>query len=390
MKSKNRKIFTALTALVMTFSMGTSISAETLLDISASKFVPSESSVILNYNPENNTYELVDEDGNTVLEDIENEEQETNEENAEVLTWGTTLKVEGGYKVNAVTTAPSSTSSSTTTTTTTIPGRYIARYRAEASSEAALYTTTKPITTTTKKTTTTTTTIKTTTTTKKTTTTTTTKKTTTTTTKSVYKGIDVSKHQGTINWTKVKNAGIDFVMIRAGYGKCADQVDPKFKENITGAQSAGIDCGVYWYSYALNTSDALQEATLCYNTIKNYKLTYPVAFDIEDPTQMNLTTTQISNIIKVFCDYLEYKKYYVSVYSFASMLNTKMNPSVLSAYDIWVAHINTSKPNYSGSYGMWQYSHTGRVNGISGDVDLDYAYKNYPGMIKGWKLNGNT
>ncbi len=208
------------------------------------------------------------------------------------------------------------------------------------------------------------------------------------TTKKVYKGIDVSRHQGNIDWKKVKAAGIEFVMIRAGYGMEDDQVDLKFHENIKAAQAVGIDCGVYWYSYAVNTSEALREAKLCHKTIKNYKLTYPVAFDIEDPSQAHLSMTEISNITKTFCDYLEDQKYFVSVYSYASMLNSKMNSSVLSKYDIWVAHTGVSKPNFSGKYGMWQYSWKGSVSGISTDVDLDYSYKYYPAIIKKNKLNG--
>jgi len=219
--------------------------------------------------------------------------------------------------------------------------------------------------------------------------TTTTTTTTTTATKKVYDGIDVSRHQGIINWSKVKATGIDFVMIRAGYGKESDQVDANFHANIRAAQNVGIDCGVYWYSYALTTDDALQEAKLCYNTIKSYKLTCPVSFDIEDPTQKYLSKDQISAITKTFCDYLESKNYYVSVYSYASMLNDKMTDEVLTSYDIWVAHTGVSKPSFSGNYGMWQYSWTGRIDGISTDVDLDYAYKNYPQIIKDNNFSGN-
>lgn len=372
MKSKNRKIITALTALVMTFSISMSASAETLLDFAYDTYPTESNSAIFNYDPENNTYELVDGDGNVIA--LEDEEEELPEISSEETK--TTVKGKAGISA-AVTTAPEGKTETAATTVTTVPKKwYIARYREEVRSEIAAMTTVKPVTTT-KRTTTTKA-------------TTTTKKTTTTTTKSRYKGIDVSRHQGTIDWTKVKNAGIEFVMIRAGYGKYSDQVDANFKTNIAGAQKAGIDCGVYWYSYALSTSDALAEAKVCYNTIKGYKLSYPVAFDIEDESQMGLTTTQISNITKVFCEYLESQKYYVSVYSFASMLKDKMNSSVLTSYDIWVAHINVSKPNYSGNYGMWQYSHTGSVSGISGNVDLDYSYKYYPGIMKKNKLNGYT
>lgn len=375
MSSKTKKIITALTALAMTLSLGMSAGAETLLDIADGNTFLAEtesSSAILNYDPENNTYELLDSEGNEIsLEDEEEEIPETASDETQ-----TTLKIKAS--VSAVTTtAPADSTETVTTTVTTVPlNWYIARYRSEAKSEVAAMTTVKPVTTVRKTTTKVTTTTK--------------KTTTTTTTKSRYKGIDVSRFQGTIDWTKVKNAGIEFVMIRAGYGKYADQVDANFKTNIAGAQKAGIDCGVYWYSYALNTSDALAEAKTCYNTIKGYKLSYPVAFDIEESSQMALTTTQVSNITKVFCEYLESQNYYVSVYSFASMLKDKMNSSVLTSYDIWVAHINVSAPNYSGNYGMWQYSHTGSVNGISGNVDLDYSYKYYPAIMKNKKLNGYT
>ena len=89
-------------------------------------------------------------------------------------------------------------------------------------------------------------------------------------------------------------------MIRAGYGMEYDQVDANFHTNIKNAQAAGLECGVYWYSYAVSTSEALKEAKVCYNTIKGYKLSYPVAFDIEDPTQTGLSVTTISNMTKVF------------------------------------------------------------------------------------------
>ena len=113
-----------------------------------------------------------------------------------------------------------------------------------------------------------------------------------------------------------------------------------------------------------------------------------MAFDIEDPSQSHLTMTEISNITKTFCNYLEEQKYFTSVYSYASMLTNKMNSSVLSRYDIWVAHTGVSKPSFNGKYGMWQYSWTGTVNGIKTAVDLDYSYKYYPAMIKKNKMNG--
>lgn len=362
MKSKGRKLLSALTVIAMTVLMCTSVMAENLPDMTNDNSRTENNSAVLNYNTDNNTYELRDSKGNDLTDEFAEYEEITE----------TTLATNNAP---AVTTAPKSTNTTqtsivkTTTTVTTVSKRwYTAAYRVDVISRISSQNAAASKKTTVK----------------------TTAKTTTTATKKRYNGIDVSRYQGDINWTKVKAAGIDFVMIRAGYGKYNDQVDSKFKENIAGAQKAGIECGVYWYSYALNTADALLEAKACYNTIKGYKLSYPVAFDIEDSSQAKLTKTQISNITKVFCDYLENLKYYVVIYSFSSFLNDNMNDSVTSKYDIWVAHINTDKPSYKGSYGMWQYSHTGKVNGISTAVDLDYSYMNYPQIIKKNKLNGYT
>ncbi|MCM1226567.1 MAG: glycoside hydrolase family 25 protein [Clostridium sp.] len=367
MKPKNRKIITALTALVMMLSCTLSVRAESLIDSTDSIDTTEGTTAILDYDPDTDTYALLDEEENIIPFDIPIPAEETQDP-----TEPEGKKIKRIAKVTAVTTIPD------TEPAPTSRRKIVAKYGV-----------TTTVTTTT---TTTTTTTKPKTTAKKTTAKTTVKTTAKTTAKATtavsYKGIDVSRWQGDINWTSVKNAGIKFVMIKAGYGKSNDQVDAKFKTNIAGAQKAGIDCGVYWYSYALNTADALMEAKACYNTIKSYKLSYPVAFDIEDSSQMGLTNTQLSNITKVFCDHLESLKYYVTVYSFSSMFTDRFNSTVKSNYDVWVAHINVSKPSYTGKYGMWQYSHTGKVNGISTAVDLDYSYKYYPDIIKKNKLNG--
>ena len=197
------------------------------------------------------------------------------------------------------------------------------------------------------------------------------------------KGIDVSQWQGTINWDTVSKGGVDFAIIRAGYGKELSQKDTKFDENVKNAQASGIDCGVYWYSYALTVEAAYQEAETCYQIIKNYDFTYPIYFDIEESSQEALSTAQVSAIIEAFCSTLQAKGYYVGIYSYASFLSTKVYSNVLNKYDVWVAHYGVSSPSFTGSYGMWQYSRTGYVNGISGDVDTDYGYLNYPYIITG-------
>ena len=165
--------------------------------------------------------------------------------------------------------------------------------------------------------------------------------------KDSYMGVDVSKYQTNIDWNAVKASGIDFGIIRAGYGKVASQKDPYFEQNMKNAKAAGIACGTYWYSYAKTPDEAKQEAELFASVISGYTFEYPVVLDIEDPSQATLSKEQISAIITAFCDVMESKGYYISLYSYASFLNDKVYPSVLENYDIWVAHTGVSRPSYT-------------------------------------------
>lgn len=208
-------------------------------------------------------------------------------------------------------------------------------------------------------------------------------------TKAVYSGVDVSRYQGNVNWTAVKNAGKEFALIRAGYGKYASQEDPYFDQNMKNAQAAGIACGAYWFSYAASVADAKKEAELFANVIEGYSFEYPLVFDIEAPVHQKMTVSEVSAIINAFCSVMESKGYYVCIYSYASFLNTMVSQTVLNTYDIWVAHFYVDAPSYTrSSYGIWQYTDSGSVNGISGDVDLDYSYRNYPLLMQTAHKNG--
>ena len=207
--------------------------------------------------------------------------------------------------------------------------------------------------------------------------------------KEYYNGIDVSKYQGNIDWEAVRNDGVDFAIIRAGYGKFASQEDPYFDQNMRNAKAAGIACGAYWFSYAESPSEAVQEAEVFAQVIEGYQFEYPLVFDIEAPQHTQMSKEEISAIITAFCTTMEEKGYYVSVYSYAYFLNNYIYQSVLEKYDIWVAHFNTDKPSYSKSpYGMWQYSDTGSIKGINANVDLDYSYRCYPNIMIQHGLNG--
>ena len=202
----------------------------------------------------------------------------------------------------------------------------------------------------------------------------------------IYYGIDVSMHQGIVNMTNVKhNSSKDFVIIRAGYGKYSSQKDPTFENNYKNAVAAGLSVGAYWYSYATTVEDAREEANVFLNAIKGKKFDMPVAFDIEDATQVNLSNQTIGNIITTFANIVEKAGYYMMLYSYESFLISKVPSSVLKKYDIWCAN---TIANPSIKYGIHQYSFKGNVSGIIGDVDLNRTTIDYPSLIKSKGFNG--
>ena len=196
----------------------------------------------------------------------------------------------------------------------------------------------------------------------------------------IKSGIDVSYHQGTIDWKKVADSGIQFAMIRAGYGKST--VDEKFIENIVGADTAGLKVGVYWFIYALNEADAIANADKCHETIKLYKdiLDLGVAADYEydsdnysikkGVTQTNESRTRI---VRAFLRRLKEYGYKVINYANPDYLKGKFDD--LSEYPLWLAYY-TDNETKAKSYNpvMWQYSSKGSVPGIKGNVDMNILY----------------
>lgn len=203
------------------------------------------------------------------------------------------------------------------------------------------------------------------------------------------KVIDVSEWQGNIDFAKVKADGVTGVIIRAGYGRYDYQRDKMFDANYAKAKAAGLDCGVYWYSYADSTASAIEEARVCMSIIKGKKFEYPIYFDLEEQSQFSRGRAFCDSIVKAFCGELEKHGYFAGLYISRSPLQTYISPDVAERYALWVAEY-ASKLNYSGSVGMWQYSSTGKVNGISGSVDLDECYVDYPKIIKEGGFNGYT
>lgn len=195
--------------------------------------------------------------------------------------------------------------------------------------------------------------------------------------------IDISKHNGTIDFKTLKESGIDTVIIRAGYGKVISQKDIRFEEYYRLARQYGFDIGVYWYSYAVTKSDALKEAQTCLNVIHGKQFELPVFFDIEE----TCCKEQATDLVETFCSTIEQAGYYAGIYASKCFVLENLSDDNLRKYDLWLAHY-TQKTDYKGNYGIWQYSSTGHVNGIKGDVDLDIVYKDYPAIMKRLGLNG--
>lgn len=201
------------------------------------------------------------------------------------------------------------------------------------------------------------------------------------------KGIDVSKHQGKIDWHRVKNSGVDFAILRAGYGKYDNQKDERFEENYSNAKNAGIKLGAYHYSYAKSVDDAKKEAEIFLKWISGKQFEYPVAFDVEEKSQSDKGKQFVSDVIRAFCETVEKAGYYVCVYSNKYWLDNYVDDDCKRKYDTWLAQWS-DKATYGGNYGIWQYSSQGEIDGISGRVDLDESYKDYSLIIKSNGLNG--
>lgn len=206
------------------------------------------------------------------------------------------------------------------------------------------------------------------------------------------KGIDVSYHQGRIDWKKVKNAGIQFAMLRAGYGK--NNLDKQFHNNANGCRTNGIPFGVYWFSYAYTVEMARQEARYCVAAIEQYEVQYPVCYDLEYDSisyagkhNVTIGKSLATKMAIAFCE--EVEKAGHKAMNYANLDYAKrMFGSV--PYDLWFARYN-STPGHS-DMAIWQYSSSGAVPGIAGKVDMNYCYKDYVGAsapLRAWVEMGD-
>ena len=194
-------------------------------------------------------------------------------------------------------------------------------------------------------------------------------------------GIDISKHNGNIDWNAVKNSGVQYVILRCGYRGSASGVlveDQKFKKNIQGATAAGLKVGIYFFSQAVNEVEAVEEASMTLSLIKKYRITYPVYIDVESANGRadGISKAARTSVINAFCQTIRNSGYTPGLYANKNWLTEKINTGALGGCKIWLAQY-VAAPTYGGRYEMWQYSSRGSIAGIKGNVDLNVSYMGY-------------
>ena len=191
----------------------------------------------------------------------------------------------------------------------------------------------------------------------------------------MLKGIDVSKHQSIINWGKVKPQ-IDFAILRCGYGSdIASQDDAQFKKNATECERLNIPFAVYLYSYAKSEEMIDSEVAHALRTIGSHK-PFGVYIDMEDKTTAPLGKVTLTAFAKRFCEAVKAKGFKVGVYANQYWFTNFLDVATLhkAGYSIWCAKYSDNKPNISAPYDIWQYTSSGRVDGVNGNVDMNYMF----------------
>jgi len=194
------------------------------------------------------------------------------------------------------------------------------------------------------------------------------------------RGIDVSSHQGRIDWAAVAADGIEYAMIRVGYRGYTEgltSLDELFYENVAGAQANGIDVGVYFFSQAIDRDEAIEEAETVLRAIEGLEITYPVIFDWEDIPQEARTDGMDPKVLtgcaRAFCQTIERAGYRAGVYFNQAYGYQHYNLIALEAYVLWLAQY-AGAPDFRYRFEMWQYTNAGTVEGIEGDVDLNLSF----------------
>ncbi len=202
-------------------------------------------------------------------------------------------------------------------------------------------------------------------------------------------GNDVSKYQGKIDWAKAKAAGCKFAILRAGYGAYINQKDPTFDYNHAECVRLGIPCGAYWYAY-WKPGTINQEIDTFLQVVGNKELTMGLWYDVEyEPFILGMNKTERTQTTIDCLEKLRAANRFAGLYASTDMINNLMDYDRLRDYDIWVAQYG-SRNTCKIPYGIWQYSSTGRLDGINGNVDTNWMYVDYPSIIKAAGLADGT
>lgn len=192
------------------------------------------------------------------------------------------------------------------------------------------------------------------------------------------KGIDVSYYQGDIDWQAVKEDGVEFAFIRIG--RSSRVLDKKYEEYIEGANTVGIPVGVYYYSKAKSEGEAILDAQFVIEHLKGHTVSYPVVVDVEDPSIQNLGKAKVASITKAFCDEIRSAGYTPMFYANENWCRNYIDLGQLEDVERWIARYNYHWADDL-PRNIWQCSSKGRINGISGDVDIDFGYTDYTKII---------
>lgn len=200
--------------------------------------------------------------------------------------------------------------------------------------------------------------------------------------------IDVSRYQGVIDWErlagKIGGAMLKTVSTNKSFGGI--YIDPQFERNYAECRRLGIPVGVYYYTYAQDVQTAAAELAMLRQALTGKTLTLPVAVDVEDNKLKPLSADALTDLVAYAADTIESWGLYAMVYTYTYYANTELDMDCLAAYDLWIADYRGQRP--ARSHGMWQYTSTGQLEGIAGNVDISHAYKDYPSIITRAGLTG--
>ena len=194
--------------------------------------------------------------------------------------------------------------------------------------------------------------------------------------------LDVSKWQGSINWDKVKASGkIDGVMLRVlGSKGGKPYLDPYFARNYAECARLGLPVGGYYYTCAVTQRQTEEELAALKTALRGKTFQLPLAIDVEDPRLRSLAPAKLSALVAEAVAQLEAWGLYAMVYTYTNFADTALDMAALAAYDLWIAAYRGKRP--ARRHGMWQYTSSGKIPGVSGPVDLSHAYKDYAGIIQ--------